>query len=57
MTRTYFENMSKLNMQMILLLGTNNLSDQKVIWKEEEVEKSKCVKYLGVTIDRKLTFE
>ena len=40
----------------LLLLGTNNLSAKKLIWKEE-VEESKCVKYIGANIDTKLTFE
>ena len=41
----------------LLLLGPNNSSDKKLIWNGEEVEESKCVKYLGVKIDNKLTFE
>ena len=41
----------------LLLLGPNNLSDKKLIWNGEEVEESKRVKYLGVKIDIKLTFE
>ena len=43
--------------KQLLLLGPNNLSDKKLIWNGEEVEESKCVKYLGVKIDNKLTFE
>ena len=41
----------------LLLLGPNNLSDRKLIWKEEQVEEIKCVKYLGVQNDNKLIFE
>ena len=41
----------------LLLLGPNNLSDKKLIWNGEEVEESKRVKYSGVKIDIKLTFE
>ena len=41
----------------LLLLGPNKLSDKKVICNGEEVEESKCVKYVGVKIDNKLTFE
>ena len=41
----------------LLLLGPNNSSDKKLIWNGEEVKESKCVKYLGVKIDNKLTFE
>ena len=41
----------------LLLLGPNNVSDKKLIWNGEEVEESKCVKYLVVKIDNKLTFE
>ena len=33
------------------------MSDKKFIWKEVELEESKCVKYLGVKVDNKLTFE
>ena len=41
----------------ILLLGPHNSSDKKLIWNREEVEESKCVRYLGVKIDNKLTFQ
>ena len=40
----------------LLLLGPNNLSDKKLIWNGEEVDESKCVKYLGVKIDNKHFF-
>ena len=43
--------------KQLLLLRPNNLSDRKITWKREEVEESKCVKYLGVKIDNNLTFE
>ena len=35
----------------------NNLSDEKPIRKGEDIEESKCVKYLGVKIENKLTLE
>ena len=41
----------------ILLLGPHNSSDKKLIWNGEEVEESKCVRYLGVKIDNKLTLK
>ena len=46
-----------INKTQLLLLGPNILSDKKLIWNGEEVEESKCVRYLGVKIDNKLTFE
>ena len=43
--------------KQLLPLGPNNLSDKKLIWKGEEVEENKCVKYLGVKMDKIRTFE
>ena len=41
----------------IFQLGPKNFSDKKLNWNWQEVEESKCVKFLGVKIGNQLTLD